>query len=270
MKKLAVLLLLLCPVIVRSQSTTILTNTDIIKLTSLELPPTAIISKIKNSQTHFDVSVDSLVELKKHLVNGEVLSEMIAASSKEHAAAESKKDLNDPKTMRKQGIYYYNKSDPANLFIPIESTVVSGTKAGGFGTRLAQSYTYGIAKNKYTSSLSGAHAHREIPHSKPKFYFYIGTTSVETPNDFALIKLKEKKNSREMTIATANAYGASLGIDDKEKVDFNYEKIADGIYKVYAKEPLDMGEYCFIYTGTAPGIFSRTRVYDFSIPDIVK
>jgi len=253
-----------------AQRGTILTNADIVKLSSLDLPPSAVISKIKNSKTHFDVSVEALVELKKNNVHGDVISEMITASSHEQAVVDGQKDMNDPKTMRKAGIYYYNKSDPTNLFIPIDATGVSATKTGGLGTRLAQSYTYGIVKNKYVSSLSGAHAHREIPHSKPKFYFYLSNSNVGSPNDFALVKLKEKRNAREMTIASENSFGASIGIDDKEKIDFNYELIADGIYKVYAKEPMDIGEYCFVYIGAVPGIFSGYRVYDFSIPDISK
>ncbi len=261
---------LLLPIFSLAQSNVILSNADIVKLSSLDLPPSAIISKIKNSKTHFDVSVEALVELKKNNVHGDVISEMITASSHEQAVADGQKDMNDPKTMRKPGIYYYNKSDPTNLFIPIDATSVSATKTGGLGTRLAQSYTYGIVKNKYISSLSGAHAHREIPHSKPKFYFYLNNSNVGSPNDFALVKLKEKRNTREMTIASANSYGASIGIDDKEKIDFNYERIADGIYKVYAKEPMDIGEYCFVYIGAVPGIFSGYKVYDFSILEISK
>lgn len=193
MKKVILLLYMSCPLLGWSQNSTVLTNADIIKLSSLDLPPSAIISKIKNSQTHFDVGVDSLVELKRHSVNGEVLSEMIAASSREEAITDSKKDLNDPKTMRKHGIYYYNKSDPSHLFIPIDPTVVSSSKSGGLGTRLAQHYSYSIAKNNRISSLSGPHAHREIPHVKPRFYFYLDSKTSISPNEFCLVKLTERK-----------------------------------------------------------------------------
>ncbi len=258
------------PFFASAQSNTTLTNADIVKLSSLDLPPSAIVSKIKNSKTHFDVSVDALVELKKNVVSGEVISEMINSSSHEQAVSDSKKDMNDPRTMRKQGIYYFNRKDSSHLFVPIESTVVSNTKSGGLGTRLAQSYTYGIVKNKYISSLSRPHAHVEILQSKPKFYFYLAASNVKSPNEFALIKLKEKKNSREMTIASENSYGFNIGIDDKEKIDFSYEEVADGIYKVFLKEPLASGEYCFIYTGSVPGIFFGYFAYDFSIPELSK
>lgn len=70
-----------------------------------------------------------------------------------------------------------------------------------------------------------------------------------------------------MTVGSSNAYGASLGIDERDKVSFNYDLVADGIYKVYPLDPLETGEYCFIYTGAAPTMFSNNKVYDFSITE---
>ena len=264
MKRIVLFLFLCIPFSILAQSET-LTNGDIVKLAQLDLPSSAIISKIKNSQTHFDVGVDALVDLKKQGVSGDVISEMINSNSHEVKVEASHKDYNDPKTMRKEGIYYYNRSDPNNLFIPIDPTVVSNSKSGGFGTAIAQQYSYGIAKGKHVSSLSGAQSRRQIPHTKPKFYFYLNPNSTTSPNEFALVKLTERKKNREMIVGTYNAYGGSSGIDDKQKIDFTYDQIAGGVYKVYAKEPLEEGEYCFIYTGSAPTIFSNDRVYDFGI-----
>jgi len=264
MKRILFFLLLCIPLCAAAQSGgEALTNTDIVKLSQLDLPSAAIISKIKNSKTHFDVGVDSLVSLKKNGVSGEVISVMIDASTKEEHEMESVKDYHDPKTMRKEGIYYFNKSDTNNLFIPIDPTVVSSSKSGGFGTALAQQYSYGIAKSKHTSEISGPHSHIQIPHTHPKFYFYC--TGSLTPNEFALVKFIEKKKSRQMVIGSSNAYGGSVGIDDDQKVEFGYEQVAEGVYKVYAKAPFEDGEYCFIYTGSAPTMFSKNRVYDFGI-----
>ena len=259
------ILIVLCLPLIAGAQTETLTNADVIKLSKLDLPPAAIISKIKNSQTHFDVSVDALVNLKQQGVNADVVSEMITASSHEQKEVASLKDYNDPKTMRKQGIYYYNKSDPSNLFVPIDPTVVSNSKSGGFGTHMAQHYTYGIAKNKHVSELSGAHSRRQIPHTKPKFYFYLNPNESISPNEFALVKLTERKDNREMIVGTSNGYGSEAGISEKQKVDFGYDQVADGIYRVYAKDALETGEYCFIYTGSAPTLFSNNKVYDFGI-----
>ncbi len=241
----------------------ILTNVEIVKLSKLELSPSAIIAKIKNSSTHFDVSVDALVSLKQDGVNGDVISEMISSSTVEQREIANQKDYRDPKTMRKEGIYYYNKSDTSNLFITIDPTVVSGSKSGGVGTAIAQQYTYGIAKSKQTSEIAGAHSRKQIPHVRAKFYFYLAGNL--SPNEFALVKLIERKRTRQMIVGSFNAFGGMSGIEAKQKVDFGYDQVAEGIYKVYSKEPFEDGEYCFVYTGATPSIFSNNNIYDFGI-----
>ncbi len=82
---------------------------------------------------------------------------------------------------------------------------------------------------------------------------------------FALIKLTEHKSSREMTVGSSNSYGSSVGIDEKQKIEFDYHKIAEGVYKFKPKNTLENGEYCFIYTGTVPTVQSNNLVFDFSI-----
>ncbi len=264
MKKALFIFCLCFPFLAIAQSET-LTNTDIIKLAKLDLPAAAIISKIKASNTHFDVGVDALVALKTNGVPGEVISEMISAQSHEAKVEASYRDYRDPRTMRKYGIYYYNKSDTNNLFVPIDPTVISNSKSGGFGAALARQYSYGLAKSTATSGLSGPHSRRQIPHTKPRFYFYLDPASNMSPNEFSLVRMKERTDSRQIIVSSGNAYGSDVGISEKQKVDFSYDQVADGIYKVYAKEPLEGGEYCFIYTGSAPQLFSKDKVYDFGI-----
>jgi hypothetical protein len=266
MKKLLLFILAWMPFFTVAQtSDKTLINADIIKLAKLDLPSAAIISKIKNSPTHFDVGVDALVELKSKGVSGEVISEMIDASSHEQKAVAGRKDMRDPATMRKEGIYYFNRKDSSHLFVPIDPTVVSHSKSGGFGIAVAQHYSYGIAKASQVSSLSGAHSRRQISHTKPRFYFYFNATNTISPNEFALVKLTEKKTGRTMVVGSSNSYGQSIGVNEKQKVDFNYDQVAEGVYKVYPKQPLEDGEYCFLYTGSAPTLFSENKVYDFGI-----
>src|SRR4051812_3043023 len=161
----AVFCLLLAPFLSKGQTGEILRNSDIIKLTKLDLSPSVVVSKIRKSRSNFDVSIDALVILKTEGVNAEVINEMINVSPAEHNEVPEQKhytepkappatnyaeeappapvNYNDPKTMRKAGVYYYNRSNPNKLFIPIDPTVVSGSKSGGFGTAVAQNYTYG-------------------------------------------------------------------------------------------------------------------------------
>ena len=52
--------------------------------------------------------------------------------------------------------------------------------------------------------------------------------------------------------------GSSIGIPDKDKVPFHYDKVAEGIYKVTFSQPLQ-GEYCFTYSSRI------TKLFDFGI-----
>lgn len=60
----------------------------------------------------------------------------------------------------------------------------------------------------------------------------------------------------------------SSGIDDKYKIQFKYEKVSPGVYRVYAEKPLEKGEYCFMYAGatsTVMGAAPIQKVYDFGV-----
>lgn len=276
MRRILFIILLCASYFAKAQTTEILTNNDIVKLTKLGLPPSSIITKIKNSKSHFDVSVDALVKLKEDQVSGDVVSEMINANSNENKDIANKKDMSDPRTMRTPGIYHHNPRF-ANAFTAVDPTVVSSSKSGGFGTALAQRYTLGLAKNKERSYLSGTNSRRQIPEARPVFYFYfdLNTTrispslwwfnSAASPNEFALLMFKQNDDNREMVVATSNSYSHNIGIDEKQKIEFKYEQVAEGIYKVVPAEPLEKGEYCFVYTGSVPTTYSNNKVFDFGI-----
>jgi hypothetical protein len=323
-----------------AQTNEMLSNNDIIKLTKLGLAPATIINKIETTNSNFNVSVDSLVALKKQGVDKDVINEMVNITTQApgdaqyqngqgapyqnaqndaqyqngqgnapyqnaqndaqyqngqgnapyqnaqndaqyqngqgnapyqnaqsapppHSNNDASKDPNDPKTWRAEGVYYYNKSNPGNLFVPLDADAISGMKTGGYGTRVAQYYTYGLAKNKQEAVIDGAHSYRQIPQNTPAFYFYFNADNI-TPGQFVLVNLIQKRDNRVMVVGSSNYYERSKGIDEKERVDFTYDKVADGIYKVYTRAPLKPGEYCFVYNGPGQTPFSNV-VYDFGI-----
>lgn len=253
-----------------------LNNESIIQLTKIGLEPSVIAIKIKSSINFFDVSTNGLIELSKSGVAPEVINEMMKYETKKQEEIANYKDLNDPKTFRPTGIYYYN---PANVDKPIrrvDPTVVSSGKSGGLGTAIAQSYTYGLASNKLVSIISGAKSKLEIDENSPVFYFYFEQSSTfksdnwffataTSPNEFVMVKLKAKKDSREVTIGSSNAYGSQSGISSKDKIPFEYTEEAPGIFKVFFKRPIDKGEYCFTYASSNPSRYSNDKVFDFSI-----
>lgn len=252
-----------------------LTNEKVIKLSKLGLDASIIITKIQTSHPDFSIGADALIALSENEVNAEVIQEMIRVQNEVDVALANKKDMSDPNVMHPAGIYYYNPMDDDPLR-QVDATIMSNLKAGGFGTALAQRYTGGIASNKLKSNLGGAESRLQIYDPNPVFYFYFDNGGqadysnwlfvvANTPNEFALIEFKVKGNSREAVIGTANAFGSTSGVNDKVKMDFQYDKITEGIYKVYFEEPLDQGEYCFMYASSTPSRYDNDKVFDFGI-----
>ncbi|MBI5538665.1 MAG: hypothetical protein HY951_01295 [Bacteroidia bacterium] len=244
-------------------------NKTIITLTKTGLPPATIISKIKTSITSFDVSTNALIDLSNNGVNGEVINEMIKISDNANTSATIEINSNNPNEMHKTGIYYYNPKNVTNPLKKINATVVSGSKTGGF------SYG-GFGGVGSTSTLSGLHSRFQIDTSNPEFYFYFNTdektngenwffATATSPNEFVCVWLYAKNDHRFFKTGGGSNYSYSVGIPEKDKVQYEIKEIKEGIYKVTFNTSLKKGEYCFIYAGQAPSIYSNDKLFDFSI-----
>ena len=270
------LLLILCRNTQAQIKVDTLTNEKVIKLSKLGLKSSVLINKIQTSYNKFDVSTDALIKLSDSGVSAEVINTMMSVYTKEQLEAANQKDINDPKTMRRTGIYFYNSQNTSKLINRVDPTVTSTSKSGGFGTFVAQAYTYGIAKSKVKSSIAGKNSRIQITDASPVFYFYFENNAnpkaddwffatATSPNEFVVIKMDQKKDGREIVVGTDNAYSSSSGISNKVKIDFEYEEIADGIYKVFFKQPIQKGEYCFLYASSTPTQYSNNKIWDFGI-----
>jgi hypothetical protein len=270
------LILTLCAFQLKAQTKPeILTNETVTMLVQKGLGASIIINKIKTSKTNFDVSTDALIKLKEESVPDEIVAVMVEYSGNKGNVVT---DPNDPLTNHSSGIYYYNPNDEQNRLNRIDPTVVSSNKSGGVGTAIAQHFTYGLAKNKQTAIVSGSNARKQITGNTLTFYFYFDKSkgslnnsanwwfaSATSPNEFALIKLEGKKDSREFNTGESNAYGSSIGISEKQKITFDYTEVGEGIYKVTLRGDIPASEYCFIYTGAVPSMYNNDKIFDFGI-----
>lgn len=253
-----------------------LTNEKVTTLSKIGLEPSVIINKIQTSYTLFDVSTDGLIQLSNNGVPAEVINEMMKAAQQIAIAEANQQDMDDPLTHRATGIYYYNPEEETKKMRRVDPNVVSTSQAGGVGISIAGSVTRGLANEKLKSSLSGRESRLQIWETSPVFYFYFENNSnphadswffatATSPNEFVLVELDTKKDSREFVVARGNAFGNSMGIPDKQKVSFDYEEVEQGIYKVFFKEPIRKGEYCFLYASSMPSNYSNDKVFDFGI-----
>jgi hypothetical protein len=285
MKNFTIILLLLTAFAstTKAQNTTdTVTNKTIIQLKGAGLSDDIIKSKIGNSVCNFDLSTDALITLKKAGIPDDVINAML---TKKNTTSSSTSSVNNPSSSTNTeksivpGIYYC-KGKPCDL-LELEASVYSQAKAG---SGILTSLTYGIAKTKMKATLSGNKANLQVEEINPTFYFHFDKSSsnnfsnngaqslwfasATSPNEFILVKFSTTKKSREVVTGSWSTYsGMSSGIDDDNKIPFKYEKISQGVYKIYTEKPLKKGEYCFMYAGGTATYASAPlqKVYDFGI-----
>jgi hypothetical protein len=252
-----------------------LTNEKIIQLSKIGLQPSIIINKIQTSLTRFEVGTDALIFLSDNQVPSDVINEMIRVTTQQQIEVSNKVDLTNPNEMHSPGIYYYNAKDNSSPVKKVDPTVMGNTRTGGGSF-------YGFGGTKTTSSISGSLSRLQISEAKPVFYFYFERNNnpyadnwwfatATSPNEFVLVKLDQTKESRIIEIGSSTSIGGfgggnGSGIPEKTKIQFSYDQVSDGIYRVSFQQDLKPGEYCFVYASDTPSRFSNNKVFDFGIP----
>ena len=258
--------------------TEVLTNDKVITMVRAGLPPSIIVNKIRASKTAFNTSTEELIRLKQDKVPDEIINAMVDASSGASTAKSatgagdtSKTDPNDPLATHEAGIYLLEEKDGVRKMTQLEPSVSKQTKTGGF---LASAVTYGIAKIKFKAALSGRNAPLQIASTKPIFYFYFEVKNsglsnssyyATSPNEFVLVNLNVKDNSRDVIVSQANAFGAQSGTMDKASRPFKIEKLSPGVYRVTPEQDLTEGEYGFYNGGGMGGGATVAKIFDFGI-----
>lgn len=248
------------------------TNATVIELCKAGLSPDIIKAKIKSSTCSFDVSLNALVALKKDGVPDDIVNMMIATNAQASSAAAASAASTGIESLS-SGIYYADSK--THDYVQLEPAVLTNLKSGGFGEALKRAMISGLINAKTRASLSGTEAQLKIPSRSPHFFFLFDPAvsgfnnssvfgSVQSPNEFMLVRLEKEKNSREIVIGKANNVGSSSGIDDKRKILFASKKRQKGIYEVSFDTPLEPGEYCFMFSSSSM-YQGGMKVYDFSI-----
>lgn len=238
----------------------VLTNESVITMMKASLSPTIIVSKIRASKTKFDVSTDELIRLKDAKVPDDIVNAMVEASANPSSLTSRtgadvvRTDPNDPLSAHEAGIYLLEEKDGRKLMTQLEPSVSTQSKSGGF---FKSAMTYGLAKIKSKAVIANPNAMLQINNPRPVFYFYFEVrnsglsnsgnvyASSTSPNEFVLVKMDAKQKERQLVVGEANLFGAQSGTLDKYARQFDYEKIAPGVYKVTPKTELADGEYDF-------------------------
>jgi hypothetical protein len=89
------LLVLFLTTLVAAQNE-VLSNSDIVEMTKAGLPESVIITKIKGSEGRFDVSVGSLIDMKKAGVGNDVINALLQSKPAPPENRASRKSISDP------------------------------------------------------------------------------------------------------------------------------------------------------------------------------
>ncbi len=244
-----------------------ITNESVIQMKDLGFDDLMIIDKINSSDVKFDASISALTVLKNAGISSEVIS-LIMQKSKHN-------------TKSRTGIYFINNEAEEEL---IQPSVFSGTNTNA----AAQKLVSGLINSKQKAQLPRVASNNVITNKTPEFIFVFNpaTSQVDnlqnsqgtqagdlnwwfrvasSPNEFVLVKLKvkERKNLREIITGKSSWLGSSDGIDPKFALPFKIEVIEGNRFKV-TPENLEPGEYCFIYQGNVPDGRTNQSVFDFS------
>lgn len=267
----------------------VLTNETVTDMTKAGLSTAILVAKIRASRTDFDVSSDALIRLKQDGVDEDVIAAMIDAAGAAPAPGTRRRiALNRaqpapraiswyPPTPSESGIYFLKELGAEGQLVLVEPSIYTQSKSTG---AWKQALTYGIAKVRYKTVLSGAHARLQITDRRPTFYFYFdvpnaGLSSANSAwgpatsaNEFILARLDVKKSSRELEVGESGQYtGQKYGVATKASRDFDYERLEPGVYKVTPKADLEDGEYCFLYAGgvATSGAGAGPKLFDFGV-----
>lgn len=249
----------------------------VISLAKAGIGDEAIVAKIKASDTHMDLSVDQMIDLKSKGLSSAVIAALLEKPSTPIAALSM--DSADPLVGHPAGVYVL---DPAMKKMQrIDPTVSNQAKTGGI---LGYALTGGIASLSVKASIQNETARVHSSETQPTFYFFFdesnpsvtaantawaaGTAAtVTSPAEFTLVQLAKKKGRREARVGSANIAGAKTGVMDKDRISFGYELVRPGVFKVKPDAALPTGEYGFIYSiaGGGAGGAVTARIFDFSI-----
>jgi hypothetical protein len=268
---------------------------DVQDMVKAGLSEDLVIAALRKENKKFDLGVQDMLDLKKAGISDNIIKVMLnpAAAVTPPAPASSggvvgiraarpsgatpdagvseaaiEANVNNPEAPHDSGIYILSGDKMTEL----ERAAPQGTKTGMLGHVL----TYGIVKGKTKAVLPGPRASIRVSDLRPTFYFYFedksaalgktgfGAQTVSNPNQFSLLKLEQKKDSREAVVGTIGFASYSSGNESKEQIAFKSDKIHPGVYRVIPTVNMEPGEYCFI-SASASGAAGATDIFDFSI-----
>jgi hypothetical protein len=276
------------------QGTAQVTVDEVITLHKQGITEAILITRIKQANKPLQLSTDDLLKLSQAKVPERVIQTLMdpsgnpnptssaAPSARSSGATTDERtaagDANEPLAAHDSGIYLFANKKSGPEMILLEPAAYSGANTNDFLNKNIG----GIFKAKQKAVLQGNKATIRAIDRRPLFYFYFEDRAlglgkvgffggITSPNQFVLVKLEDKKSTRETQIAENSAFGKSAGTDEKAMVPFKSERLKPGLYKVSFEKDLKPGEYAFMVSIAGLGVqqagaANPIQIFDFGVP----
>jgi hypothetical protein len=241
----------------------VLTNDSIVKMAHARLSDEVIVSLIQNQVGNYELSPDTLIDLKRKGISNRVLAAMAGKGSPKTPATDSAPPapapapvaVVDPYEDLDSGVYRKLR----NAWIPVQTEQVNW-KIGGVVKTVA---SVGVVKGDVNGRLNGAASGTQM--SAP-LEFLIKAPDGLQGTDFLLVHLHEKPDAREFRTITGGVFHA-LGGALRDEIAFEQTRIAKRTYQLTLPGNLPPGEYGFLAPGLTGSAAAGTigRAYTFRI-----
>lgn len=200
-----------------------LTNDTIVKMVKAGLAETVILSMVSQQPGNYSTNVDDLIALKQAGVSDKVVSAMAAKAVGGASAADTKMEL---------GVY----AKKEGAWIALEPELVSIKQSSAF-----RMYTGGVDTNGY---IGGASSKTTL---KTPLEIMLVTAEGVSASEYQLVRLRpsNKNNTREFRVGRFGFGGGKSGVD-RDKVTFDFKKLAPRQFTINLPSSVVAGEYAFL------------------------
>lgn len=218
-----------------------LTNDDVVTLTKAGLDDDLIVSKIRRSQSHFDVSTEALVKLRKAGVHASVIDAMIR--SDDGGGTPAAADHSTSSAEKTSLVKLVTQSDTVGL------TSLVGESSS----------TYIYVSMLFWLNFPGLHATHRTTDRSPSFQL---ASDAEPRSRYYIVRLdvndKDSDRSLKMGKSGAFSFRASNMPDTEWTFPFDAAEEKHGVWKLKLRKALPPGEY---------GVFAvqTNELYDFGV-----
>lgn len=277
-----------------NQAKEILTNASVIELSQLGLGDTVITEKIRQSECHFDTSLNGLRQLKAAKVSDAVIALMMNPSAKPalpispqlapSTTGASSKTLPNS-TAHPNGSSGLIDSEGRAVPLPPDKgaymwngrqlTLLIQSQVPSMGANVGRAVLSGVVpfvKNKIELQLIGTNAKASFDHSQPIILVSgLGDVIPGVPS-YRLLYVKQggmRKDRRILGTYDIGGFGSIAMVENE--IPCEIKKVAEGIYAIKPQQPLKDGEYGLVPITRLADVQANSKsiaappVWDFGI-----